>query len=444
MADPLGFRRTLLWSGAAHGFRFATLFATQKLIAVAWGPAGMALFGQFQNLLNAGHALASASVQNGLVQMGANHRESPAALAVIWRQAMRLMLFCWLPVAAAVLLLREPLAVLLFPEVSALPATQVALLLVPLSLLALALHSLVLAWANGLGWLSRWALGTASTGLGQLLLLAASLRCLGPGAFLPTLALVPLLQLLLLVLVLGSARNTLLTWARAPQAGVPVADARRRLYAFAAMGLVPALGLPLALLAIRSRMGALLGWDVAGLWQGVWKISELYTAPLFSVLSVWLLPALSRPQSATDQWRLVRRALPLAAGYAVAGAGALWLLRDWMLPLVLSHEFTGAAELLRYQLLGDLFHMASWCIALLLVARGDLRAMLALEVGGALLLALVSTALMPRFGAEGATLAYLVENIVYLAAALLLALRPGTRGGGAGAAPANPVAEAFP
>jgi PST family polysaccharide transporter len=81
--------------------------------------------------------------------------------------------------------------------------------------------------------------------------------------------------------------------------------------------------------------------------------------------------------------------------------------------LLYDERFTVAADILGYQLAGDVLRGASWIIAGPLLVRGQLRAFLLTEFVGACALAGLVRALLPLYGPPALGLGYVLGYAVY-------------------------------
>ena len=75
------------------------------------------------------------------------------------------------------------------------------------------------------------------------------------------------------------------------------------------MAMASAISMPLALIAVRKIIISNVGWDAAGQWQAVWKISEVYLSVMTMALGIYFLPQLSKLKSYIE----IRREINSAA-----------------------------------------------------------------------------------------------------------------------------------
>jgi PST family polysaccharide transporter len=87
---------TTVLNGVAVLAKIATTLALNKIFAVAIGPAGYAVIGQFQNLVAAVTALTSGAIATGTTKYTAEHRDDRPRQLRVWRTALAMnFIACW-------------------------------------------------------------------------------------------------------------------------------------------------------------------------------------------------------------------------------------------------------------------------------------------------------------------------------------------------------------
>jgi PST family polysaccharide transporter len=143
------------------------------------------------------------------------------------------------------------------------------------------------------------------------------------------------------------------------------------------------------------------------LWQAVGRLSDNYSLVVGAVLSTVFYPRLAALAAVPAQARRYLRAVLglLAAGVAV-GLGLVFVLRDWLLPLLFAPRLLAARELLAPQLLGDWAKFLVWVFIYQLLARARPLPYLAVQAGSAALYAGLLAVLLPRLGLAGVVWAH--------------------------------------
>jgi PST family polysaccharide transporter len=120
---------------------------------------------------------------------------------------------------------------------------------------------------------------------------------------------------------------------------------------------------------------------------------------------------------------LIRREVGLTAAF-VFPLGAIlaftvYILRDVVIALLFTKEFSGARELFSVQLIGDVFKIVSWVLAYPMLARGATSWFVGTEVGFSVLYVVLARLSIPVWGAQGANAAFALTYVAYLAFLLI-------------------------
>lgn len=167
--------------------------------------------------------------------------------------------------------------------------------------------------------------------------------------------------------------------------------------------------------AVRELLVRQYGMAGTDLWQAVVKLSDNYTMVLAATMSSVYYPrlaALATQPAAQRQW--VRTVLRLVVPLAGAGLLLLYLLRNWLLPLLFDARFTAASYLLAPQLLADWFRFVAWPLVMLFTAQARVGRFVAFQAVSAGLYAVALAGLLPRLGLLGAVWASVVRQALLL------------------------------
>ena len=244
--------------------------------------------------------------------------------------------------------------------------------------------------------------------------LTVLLSLLGPLAVAAALGLGQPVPEVLLAYLLAQGLTVLPTAWVCARAGL-LAPVRGRLSRPALLGLGRFLLMALSVLlcgkavdfALRDLLIARFSLAQTGLWQAVAKLSDNYTMVFSAVMGAVFYPRLAALAGQPAARRAyVRAVLGLLALLLGLGLATLWVLRDWLLPLLFDARFRAARELLAPQLLGDWAKFLSWTLLYLLVADARVGRYVLVQLLSAALYAGLLAALLPRFGLHGAVLAH--------------------------------------
>jgi len=88
------------------------------------------------------------------------------------------------------------------------------------------------------------------------------------------------------------------------------------------------------------------------------------------------------------------------------GSISIFLLRDFIISIVFTHQFQPVKGLLTFQLVGDVLKMAGWPLRMALVIKLRSTWYMLVEIGVTIAQVGMTYFLLPRIGLEAATVAY--------------------------------------
>lgn len=333
-----------------------------KVLAVLLGPAGIGLMGLYQNIMSMASTLAGCGIGSSGVRQLAASADEAATLSIVrgalWLGNLMLgiagMVILWL--------LREPVARWVFSDTT---------------------H------ANEVGWLGLGLLLTLIAGSQTALL--QGLRRIGDLARVSILsALVGATVGILAVYLLGNdgvlwfvltapAVNILVASYYAarlprPQAPYDLAAIQQQWVAMLKLGIpLMAAGLLTLItqLAVRSIVLRELGLDASGYFQAAWAISMTYVGFVLGAMGTDFYPRLTAAISDHERARkLVNEQAEMALLMAGPVLLAMITLAPWVIHLLYAESFNPAAEILRWQVLGDILKVSCWPMGFIVLAAG--------------------------------------------------------------------------
>lgn len=403
-------------SGMVTFLNALRVFVVNKLLAVFLPPASFACVGQFMNFMTMGQATSSLALQNGWVSLTAQNRDNLEQLRGVWRGGFRLTTYASIFTFAVALVLcfTVPLE-RFFPGIHP-RLVQAAIIFALPGVLATNVITITASVMNGLGHYRRWALINMVSSLWQMLWVAF---------FIYTGRLSVLSIVATQSIIAGVFAGQI-----AARAGFSLSEIRKTALdirlpwaSFALMGIVPMILTPVVLTFMRSTIGTNLGWNAAGIWQGIWKISDFFTAFFSAILGVIILPKVSAKMAKSEFWGLFRPILLKTILLALVAVVILYFGRSLLVAVMLSSAYAGAADYISVQLLGDFFRVGGWALGLVLIARRETKKFLMLEICSQLVLATSTYFFVKLYEFNGPMMAYALENFLTLVASFILVSR---------------------
>lgn len=197
--------------------------------------------------------------------------------------------------------------------------------------------------------------------------------------------------------------------------------AARALAPYVAIACAPAVVGTAAVIAVREVVSIRVGAEAAGLWQGMFRISDAVIAMAQAVVSFVLLPEVFRsgtPHS-TLKARLPAYGLLVALGFAV-GVTALWHGADLVVRILYSEQYAGISSLLWIELLGDALKALAMPLVAFFIYQRNLRFSWALELIFSASFVVATYLLTGVAGLAGTAIAYAIANLVLLVVAFVM------------------------
>lgn len=397
--------KTSLLNGLAVAIRLATSVALNKVLAVYVGPAGFGVIGQFQSFVAMIGNLAGGAFNTGVTKYTAEYHDDRARQQAVWRSAATMGMLGSACLAVPVLVFRESIATALLADASL--ASVFGWL--SLSLVLMALNGLMMAILNG-----RKAVGAfvAANIIGGLLSAGVAMTAVVHwglyGALLATAISQPITCS---ITAWFFQRVSPIAWRSL--VGRVDAGVARSLGGYALMSATSAIVVPLSQIAIRDGIVRMHGWEMAGLWHAMWRISEMHLMLLTTTLTLYFLPRFAEIREGSalraEVSKGYRHVLPLV----LASAAAIFLFREPLIAALLSRQFLPMADALAWNLLGDIMKIGGWISAFTMISHARTRLYVASEIAFGILLAGSVLLLSGPFGLTGAAVGYLLTYGLY-------------------------------
>ena len=414
--ESVNFMKLFLGSGMVTFLNAVRVFVVNKLLAVFLPPSAFACVGQFMNFMTIGQATSSLALQNGWVSLSAQNKNNLEQLRGVWRGGFRLTTFASIVTFAVALVLCFTLPLeKFFPEIHP-RLVQAAIIFALPGVFATNIITITSSVMNGLGHYRRWALINMVTSLWQMLWVAFFL-------YTGRLSVLSIVATQSVVAGVFAAQIASRAGFSLNEIRKTALDIRAPWISYALMGIVPMVLSPVVLTFMRLTIGENLGWNAAGIWQGIWKISDFLTAFFSAILGVIILPKVSAALTKSEFWGMFRPVLMKTMALALVAVAILYFGRSLLVTVMLSSAYAGAADYIPMQLLGDFFRVGGWALGLVLIARRETKKFLILEICSEFVLASATYGLVKLYEFNGPMMAYALENFLTLVASFIIVSR---------------------
>jgi O-antigen/teichoic acid export membrane protein len=386
--------------------RMAMGFVIAKVVAIYTGPTGLAMLGQVQSMVASLNGIINAPVGNGVVRYTAEHQDQGIETCFPWWRAA----WQWVLIISAIviplgLLLSKKISFWLFQDTSLSWVVMATVFFLPLSAIGTLFNSIINGQQNyrryvGLGMISAMASG------GLMLAMIAIYNI--QGALLAAATQSALIGIVMVCLNIRQPWFKLHCWW-----GRCDAKYRKDIRNYVLMAITSALTVPTSLILVRNILVNQLGWDAAGQWQAVWKISEVYLGVITMALSTYYLPKLSSIKQVDEIVKEINKTAITIIPIVAAMALGIYLLRDVAITLLFTESFRSARDLFLVQLIGDVIKISAWLYAYPMVSRGAMKWYIISEVAFSSSFIVMVLLFVNKIGLAGVVFSYALNYSMY-------------------------------
>lgn len=382
-------------------------FAIAKVIAIYTGATGMAMLGQVQNIVSILNGIVNAPAGAGVIRYTAeNINEGYVSCSPYWRASLQWIIGLLLIIVPCGIIFSESFSLWLFDSNKYYWLIIIACCALPLS----AANTLMLSVINGQQKYKRYvSLGVISTLVSTSTMIVLIYHLNIEGALIAAAINSGVAGIIIIIISIRQPWFKLKYWW-----GITTLEQRKKIGGYVLMAITTALTVPVSLIIVRNILISQLGWDSAGQWQAVWKISEVYLSVITMSLSTYFLPRLSSLSSIVDIRVEINRTALIIIPIVTVIAVMVYLFRDIAINLLFTNDFKDARNLFAVQLCGDVIKIISWLYAYPMLSRGTTKLFIIMEVLFSSLFVLFSFIFVSKYGLQGVTVAYLVNYSLYL------------------------------
>lgn len=407
--------KTSLLNGIAVIVRMLTLLGLNKILAIYVGPAGYATLGQFQNAVQMITTLASGAINTGVTKYTAEYHEDEAKQQAVWRTAGTIALIGSLLVGVLVGLFNRPLASWFLND----EELGGVFIWFAATLVLFVFNTLLLAILNGKKEIQRYVIANIAGSLFALLVTTVMAIQLGMYGALVALA---IYQSMAFFVTFWVCRRT--TWFRLSyMIGGIDKQAAKNFVKFTAMALTSAACVPISHILVRNHLGETLGWNAAGYWEAMGRLSAAYLMLVTTTLSVYYLPRLSELDSFVEIKSEILRGYKIIMPTAAVFGIIIYFLRDLIVRILFTEEFSEMETLFAWQMVGDTLKIGSWILAFLMLGKAMVKAFIVSEIIFSATFYILVVMLVQELQLKGVVVAYAFNYFLYWIALAFIVLR---------------------
>ncbi|RMU44573.1 hypothetical protein ALP29_04101 [Pseudomonas syringae pv. avii] len=397
--------RTSLLNAIAVLMKMLTLLGINKVLAVYVGPSGYAALGQFQNAVQMITTFASGAVNTGVTKYTAEFKDDVVAQHRVWRTAGTIALSGSLFFSILIVIFNKALANWFLKDES----FGGVFIWFGATLVFFTFNTLMLAILNGKKEIGRYVIANIAGSLFALLVTTLMSMYFGLYGALVALAVYQSLSFFITFFLCFRSSWFKLSYV----VGKLDRKTAINLSKFTVMALSSALCVPVSHILVRNHLGEAFGWESAGYWEAMWRLSSAYLMLVTTTLSVYYLPRLSELKEAKDIKAEILQGYKIIFPVAVACGLIMYALRDFIIAVLFTADFLPMRDLFGWQMVGDVLKIASWILGYVLAARAYWKVFVFSEIFFAALFYILVLALH-ALGLESAVLAHALTYGLHL------------------------------
>lgn len=404
--------KTSLLNGIAVVIKMLTLLGLNKILAIYVGPAGYAALGQFQNAVQMITTLASGAVNTGVTKYTAEYDDDVRKQHTVWRTAGSISLIGSIVLALLVIIFNQSLAIMFLKDKN----LGSVFLWLAVALVFFVFNTLLLAILNGKKEIGRFVLASIVGSLFALLVTTGMVVAFGLYGALVSLAIYQSLTFFVTLVITYKA-----SWFKFKYLfGKIDLQAGRSLGKFTAMALTSAACVPLSHIFVRNHLGETFGWEAAGYWEAMWRLSAAYLMFVTTTLGVYYLPKLSSLKLYHEIKAEIVQGYKVILPLAAVGGMAMFLLRDFIIGILFTQEFVPMRNLFAWQMVGDTMKIGSWLLAYVMLAKSMVKLFIVSEIIFSLSFILLTYYFSRFMNYEAASVAHALNYTIYFALMLIV------------------------
>lgn len=403
--------KTSFWVGLSTLIKMLAGIVTSKIMAIYIGPSGIALLGNFNNIVGILVTFSNGAISSGITKYISQYESDEEKRSIV-SHALKITLICSLFLGIIVIILKNILSKIVFGN----SEYSNIFIILGITIVFFGLNTTITGIFNGYMYIKELILtGIIGSVLSMILAYFITIRFALFGALINAVIAQMFIFAINIVFV-----NRLKLFNRAMLYEKFERPLLLNLFKFALMSVVSALVVPVSTLTIRKYVFDNFSGYEAGFIQGIWSISNTYLLVITTTLSIYYLPTLSSIQDGAKLRMEIKNGYKLILPLAVLAGVLIFIFRDFIIKILYTPEFLPMREYFTFQIIGDGLKIASWILAYLMVAKAMTRLFILTEIIFSFTYVLFSILFMNIFGSVGVTYGYALNYFMYLILMLFL------------------------
>lgn len=404
--------KTSALNAIAVAVKMLTMLGLNKVLAVYVGPSGYAIIGQLQNAFQILTTFSSGAINTGVTRYTAEFNGDFSKQQAVWKTAGTISLLGSLLASLLIFVFNEQLASFIVQGES----LSSVFTWFACALVFFVFNAFFLAVLNGRKEVVTYVIANILGSLLSLVIVAGLTIIYGLKGALISLAIYQSASFVITLFLCTRMAwfKVRYFWGRID----PVVA--RNLAKYTVMALTSAVCMPVSQMVVRASIGHDLGWENAGYWEAMSRLSAAYLMFVTSTLSVYYLPRLAELKTNWELRNEILQGYKVILPCAVIASVLMYVFRHQVIYILFSSDFYVIEKLFAYQMLGDVFKIASWILGYILTARAYVGLFVISEIIFAVLFVVLANVFTAGLGLEGVSMAHAVTYMIHLISMVII------------------------
>ena len=397
--------KTSILSFIATVTKLLTGLVINKAVAIYIGPAGLALVGQFQNFSQLVMTAAQGAINRGVTKYVAEYGKDSKRIPILFSTASKISFWASLVVGSGLIIFSKQFSLYLLKSEN----YSYIIVIFGFTVALFVINSLLLSILNGLKEIKSWISINIIQSIYSLIFTSTLIVFFGlEGALL---ALVTNQSVIFLIVLWMLRRHPIIQLGNFKRAFD--SHEGKKLGAYALMAATSAAAIPGSHLIVRDHIAETLSWVDAGYWQAIWYISTMYLMVVTNALNIYYLPRLSEINEKSQLRKELLNGYKIILPIVTLMSISIFLLKDFIIWLIFTEDFSGMRELFLWQLIGDVIKISAFLFGNLVVAKAMTRTYIITEIAFSFSFVIISIWFLEKFGLVGMSYSFAANYMLY-------------------------------
>ena len=394
------------------GVRLIMSLVVQNLLAQYTGQAGIAKVGQLRNISSMLMSLTSLGTFNGVVKYVSEYKSDQKNLLKLFSTlyvfsfTASIVLFCVLFFGATYFSNK-----LFFTD-----AYVIVFKVIAVAVPFISMHRIFTGVINGLSDYKKHAKIEFVSHFLAAILLLVSLYFYSIKGVLIAIALTPIIQFTVLLLIFGRLLKGYIDF-KSISFKVPFL---KHLLGFTVMSFVATVLSNYIEIDLRTLINDKISEAEAGSWTAMNSISKIYMQFLIAIFSLYILPKYATINSSFEFRTEIKKVYKSLVPLVFVGMVLVFVFRNILIEFIFTEAFLGMAILFKWQLAGDFIRFIANVMSYCFLAKKQINYFVSTQLIGLAMYYIFSRLYLPSYGTEGVVMALFVSNLIYFASVLFI------------------------